>query len=113
MPAIGLRAFHEMFAHARSMALVGNAETILEHASGERIDGCDLVVRFNRAHVAGIEDKVGRRTDILVANRNYNLRKAPSPAETLQPALRRLLPRAAAGHRLRLVRGMGAAICRH
>ena len=56
-----------------------------EHASGERIDGCDVVVRFNRAHVAGIEDKVGRRTDILVANRNYNLRKAPSPAETLQP----------------------------
>ena len=85
MPAIGLQAFHEMFAHARSMALVGNAETILEHASGGRIDGCDLVVRFNRAHVAGIEDKVGRRTDILVANRNYNLSKAPSPAETLQP----------------------------
>src|SRR4051812_19397471 len=74
-----------MFAPARSMALVGNADTILEHASGERIDGCDVVVRFNRAHVAGIEDKVGRRTDILVANRNYNLSKAPSPAETLQP----------------------------
>ncbi len=85
MPAIGLPAFNEMFAHARSMALVGNADTILAHASGERIDGCDVVVRFNRAHVAGIEDKVGRRTDILVANRNYNLSKAPSPAETLQP----------------------------
>ena len=70
---------------ARSMALVGNADTILEHASGARIDGCDVVVRFNRAHVDGIEDKVGRRTDILVANRNYNLSKAPSPAETLQP----------------------------
>lgn len=85
MPAIGLRAFHEMFADARSMALVGNADTILEHASGERIDGCDLVVRFNRAHVAGIEDKVGRRTDILVANRNYNLKKAPAPAGVLRP----------------------------
>jgi hypothetical protein len=85
VPAIGLREFHGMFAGARSMALVGNAETILEHASGERIDACDVVVRFNRAHVAGIEDKVGRRTDILVANRNYNLRKAPSPAETLRP----------------------------
>lgn len=85
MPAIGLRAFHEMFGQARSMALVGNADTILEHASGDRIDGCDLVVRFNRAHVAGIEDKVGRRTDILVANRNYNLRKAPAPAATLAP----------------------------
>src|SRR6187431_2448714 len=73
MPAIGLRAFHEMFGQARSMALVGNADTILDHASGDRIDGCDLVVRFNRAHVTGIEDKVGRRTDILVANRNGNL----------------------------------------
>jgi Glycosyltransferase family 29 (sialyltransferase) len=85
VPAIGLREFHGMFAGARSMALVGNAETILEHASGERIDACDVVVRFNRAHVAGIEDKVGRRTDILVANRNYNLRKAPSPEATLRP----------------------------
>lgn len=85
MPAIGLRTFHEMFADARSMALVGNADTILDHASGERIDGCDIVVRFNRAHVDGIEAKVGRRTDILVANRNYNLKKAPSPAATLRP----------------------------
>jgi Glycosyltransferase family 29 (sialyltransferase) len=85
VPAIGLSEFHGMFAGARSMALVGNAETILEHASGGRIDACDIVVRFNRAHVAGIEDKVGRRTDILVANRNYNLRKAPSPAATLRP----------------------------
>ncbi|MFZ1430755.1 MAG: glycosyltransferase family 29 protein [Geminicoccaceae bacterium] len=85
MPAIGLRTFHEMFADARSIALVGNADTILDYASGERIDGCDIVVRFNRAHVDGIEDKVGRRTDILVANRNYNLKKAPAPAATLQP----------------------------
>jgi Glycosyltransferase family 29 (sialyltransferase) len=85
VPAIGLHEFHGMFAGARSMAFVGNAETILEHASGERIDACDVVVRFNRAHVAGIEGKVGRRTDILVANRNYNLRKAPSPAGTLRP----------------------------
>ena len=54
MPAIGLRAFHEMFGQARSMALVGNADTILEHASGDRIDGCDLVVRFNRAHVVQV-----------------------------------------------------------
>ena len=33
----------------------------------------------------GSRTRSGRRTDILVANRNYNLRKAPSPAETLQP----------------------------
>lgn len=73
-----------MFRGARSLALVGNSDTILEHASGARIDGCDVVVRFNKAYVEGIEDKVGSRTDILVANRTYSLAKAP-PAATLRP----------------------------
>ena len=85
MTVLGLREFHDMFRGARTMALVGNADTILEHNSGAEIDACDVVVRFNRAHVDGIEDRVGRRTEILVANRNYHLGKAPSPAETLRP----------------------------
>ena len=67
------------------MAVVGNAEAVLEWQSGELIDGHDLVVRFNRAYTEGIEDRVGRRTDILVANRTYSLRKAPSPAAVLKP----------------------------
>jgi hypothetical protein len=74
-----------MFRDARSMALVGNAETILDYENGARIDAHDLVVRFNRAFVAGIEDKVGRRTDILVANPTYSLDKAPAPATVLAP----------------------------
>jgi hypothetical protein len=82
---IDLQAFQEMFRHARSMAVVGNAESVLQWQSGELIDGHDLVVRFNRAYTEGIEDRVGRRTDILVANRTYSLRKAPSPAATLKP----------------------------
>jgi hypothetical protein len=74
-----------MFAGAESMAVVGNADTVLDYESGSLIDACDLVVRFNKAHVTGIESKVGRRTDILVANRRYSLERAPPPGETLQP----------------------------
>lgn len=85
MSAINFQTFHDMFRGARSMAVVGNAESVLERRSGESIDGHDLVVRFNRAYTEGIEDRVGRRTDILVANRTYSLRKAPSPAANLKP----------------------------
>jgi hypothetical protein len=77
VPSIDLDGFLALF--------VGNAETVLDYASGERIDDHDVVVRFNRAFTDGIEDKVGRRTDILVANRTYNLAKAPSPATTVKP----------------------------
>jgi Glycosyltransferase family 29 (sialyltransferase) len=83
--ALDLQTFQETFRAARSMAVVGNAESVLEWPSGEVIDGHDLVVRFNRAYTEGIEDRVGRRTDILVANRTYSLRKAPSPAASLKP----------------------------
>jgi Glycosyltransferase family 29 (sialyltransferase) len=83
--ALDLETFQETFRAARSMAVVGNAESVLEWPSGELIDGHDLVVRFNRAYTEGIEDRVGRRTDILVANRTYSLRKATSPAATLKP----------------------------
>ena len=33
----------------------------------------------------GIEDKIGSRTDLLVANAANSLQKAPSPAETIRP----------------------------
>jgi hypothetical protein len=74
------------WAGARSVALVGNAATILEQNNGALIDSHDLVIRFNRAHVAGLEDKIGSRTDILVANAANTLQKAPSPADTLKPS---------------------------
>ena len=74
------------WAGVRSVALVGNAATILEHDNGMLIDSHDLVIRFNRAHVAGLEDKIGSRTDILVANVANSLQKAPSPADTLKPS---------------------------
>lgn len=77
--------FRDMFADVRSVAIVGNAATVLEFDSGALIDGHDMVVRFNRAQTTGIEDKIGRRTDLLVANEKNSLDIAPSPAETLKP----------------------------
>jgi Glycosyltransferase family 29 (sialyltransferase) len=77
--------FRDMFADVRSVAIVGNAATILEFDNGELIDSHDMVVRFNRAQTAGIEDKIGRRTDLLVANELNCLEIAPSPAETVKP----------------------------
>ena len=75
----------DAWAGVRSVAMVGNAATILQRQNGALIDSHDLVIRFNRAHVAGIEDKIGSRTDLLVANAANSLEKAPSPAETLKP----------------------------
>jgi Glycosyltransferase family 29 (sialyltransferase) len=77
--------FRNMFAGVRSVAIVGNAATVLEFNNGELIDGYDMVVRFNRAQTTGLESKIGRRTDLLVANENNRLELAPSPAETLKP----------------------------
>jgi Glycosyltransferase family 29 (sialyltransferase) len=77
--------FRDLFADIRSVAIVGNAATILEFDNGELIDRHDMVVRFNRAQTAGVEDKIGRRTDLLVANELNCLEIAPSPAETLKP----------------------------
>lgn len=82
---LDLFAFYDMFASARSFAFVGNAGSILEYENGDLIDSHDVVVRFNRAATAGIEGKVGRRTDILCANISNIPGKAPSPAETLNP----------------------------
>ena len=75
----------DAWTQARSIALVGNAATILEWDNGALIDSYDVVIRFNRAYVAGIEEKVGSRTDILVANAANSLEKAPSPADTVKP----------------------------
>jgi hypothetical protein len=74
----------DAWTQVRSVALVGNAATILESDNGVLIDSHDLVIRFNRAHIAGIEAKIGSRTDLLVANAANSLEKAPSPADTLK-----------------------------
>jgi hypothetical protein len=70
-----------MFAAVRSVAVVRNAATVLEFNNGELIDSRDMVVRLNRAQTAGTADKIGRRTDLLVANEMNCPDIAPSPAE--------------------------------
>lgn len=85
MKPIGLYDFYDMFAAARSFAVVGNAGTILSYDNGVLIDSYDVVVRFNCAYTAGVEKQVGARTDIVCANIGKNLAECPSPATTLQP----------------------------
>ncbi len=77
--------FRDLFSGVRSVAIVGNAATVLEFDNGELIDSHDMVVRFNRAQTKGIEHKIGRRTDLLVANELNCLDRAPSPADTVKP----------------------------
>lgn len=77
--------FRDMFAEARSFAVVGNAPTILDYEHGEKIDGHDVVVRFNRATTKGLESKIGRRTDVLVVNASNSRAMAPPPSETVKP----------------------------
>ena len=56
------------------MAIVGSAESALDWENGEFIDSHDVVVRFNRTIVDGLEQYVGSRTDIIVANDSNNLK---------------------------------------
>lgn len=77
--------FRDMFAGVESVAFVGNASSVLSWDHGDIIDACDMVVRFNRAYVEGLEDKIGARTDVLVANDLNSLDRSPSPAKTLKP----------------------------
>ena len=77
--------FRDMFAGARSFAIVGNAPTILDYENGDLIDSYDVVVRFNRATTEGLEAKIGGRTDVLVVNVSNSRAMAPSPSETVKP----------------------------
>jgi Glycosyltransferase family 29 (sialyltransferase) len=77
--------FRDAWAGVRSVAVVGNAATILQWENGALIDSHDMVIRFNRAQTTGIEDKIGSRTDVLIANDANSLGKGPSPADTLKP----------------------------
>jgi hypothetical protein len=77
--------FQEMFAGAESMAIVGSASSVLQWQNGPHIDSFDIVVRFNRTTVEGMEASIGARTDIIVANDSNSLKKAPSPEFASKP----------------------------
>ncbi len=56
----------------KTVAVVGNASTVLQWENGRRIDGCDVVVRFNKYHT-GVDfyRHVGKRTDIVACALNH------------------------------------------
>jgi hypothetical protein len=51
---------------ARSVAIVGNADTLRGSLSATRIEAHDLVVRCNFPVIAGFEADVGTRTDLML-----------------------------------------------
>ena len=77
--------FRDLCGGARSVAIVGNAPCILDWKNGARIDAADLVVRFNRARTAGMEEAIGSRTDVLFVNSANSLAKAPPPDKLTRP----------------------------
>lgn len=77
--------FRDLFRHIQSVAVVGNAPSILDHKNGATIDSHDLIVRFNRARTAGMEEAIGSRTDVLFVNASNSLQKAPPPDQLCQP----------------------------
>lgn len=77
--------FRDMFAHVRSVAIVGNAPCVLNHRHGALIDSHDLVVRFNRARTGGLEEAIGSRTDVLFVNAANSRTKAEPPDQLSRP----------------------------
>ena len=77
--------FRDMFSHVRSAAFVGNSSSITSWNNGQTIDSHDMVVRFNRAYINGLEEKIGRKTDVLISNDVNSIERSPPPSETLQP----------------------------
>ena len=69
--------FVERFPEKGTLAVVGNAPSVLEYGIGPEIDRHDIVVRFNECPLEGFEEHVGRRTTILVTNPYRETSKRP------------------------------------
>jgi len=91
MNSLSPQEFYRMFSGASTLSVVGNSDSLLQWENGERIDASDMVVRFNRARVEGLEKHVGSRTDLLVVNQINNLERSPHPAGMLNPKAALLL----------------------
>lgn len=74
-----------MFPANKTLAIVGNASSVLESQLGEYIDSHDVVVRFNECAIDGFKDNIGERTDILVTNPyTENRKRLPSDGKNLR-----------------------------
>jgi len=60
--------FMSRFPENQKVIFVGNAPSLKNQKLGTWIDSHDIVVRFNESPVAGYEDDVGSKSDIIVAN---------------------------------------------
>jgi hypothetical protein len=58
----------QAFPAGRTLAIVGNAPSLMGSNRGAHVDSHDTVVRFNECAIDGFERDVGARLDILVAN---------------------------------------------
>ncbi len=85
MNSIGIFEFRDLFSNVKSAAFVGSSSSVLLWNNGKIIDSYDMVIRFNRAHIRGIEEKVGKTTTVLVANELNNIDFSPAPSEILNP----------------------------
>jgi hypothetical protein len=68
MHLITAHEFLASFPEKRSVVFVGNAPSLNDENLGGWIDSHDVVVRFNECPLAGYENDVGTRTDIVVTN---------------------------------------------
>ena len=64
------KEFKEIFNGAKSIAIVGNSEKLLEKNFGKEIDNYDFVIRFNRAPTKNYEKYVGQKTSLRVVGDN-------------------------------------------
>lgn len=57
---------------ARSVAIVGNADTLRGSAEAKRIEAHDVVVRCNYPVITGFESDVGTRTDLMLFDSSFS-----------------------------------------
>ena len=58
-----------------TIAIVGNANSILNHKHGKEIDNHDVVVRSNKGYTRGKTECIGSRTDVLISAYNITNNK--------------------------------------
>lgn len=61
----------KVFFAGKSVALVGNAASLTDKHLGNAIDGCDVVIRCNRAPMPSVESH-GLRTDIIATSVEFD-----------------------------------------
>jgi hypothetical protein len=66
-----------LFPESQSLAVVGNAPSVMDRELGSYIDSHDIVVRFNECALDDYAQFVGTRTDILVSNPYPEKRQRP------------------------------------